>query len=71
MDIKDLERANLLVNNLMPKVDDLLNISSKSRNDLLANAIWGLSKYDKEFETKFNQLLIETKQRFQKEFDDI
>ena len=71
MNIKDLERANLLVNNLMPKVDDLLNISSKSRNDVLSNAIWGLSKYDKEFETKFNQLLNETKQRFQKEFDEI
>ena len=71
MNIKDLERANLLVNNLMPKVDDLLNISSRSRNDVLSNAIWGLSKYDKEFETKFNQLLNETKQRFQKEFDEI
>ena len=31
----------------------------------------GLSKYDKEFETQFNQLLNETKQRFQKEFDEI
>ena len=71
MNIKDLERANLLVNNLMPKVDDLLNISSKSRNDVLSNAIWGLSKYDKEFETKFIQLLNETKQRFQKEFDEL
>lgn len=71
MNIKDLERANLLVNNLMPKVDDLLNTSSKSRNDVLANAIWGLSMYDKEFKTQFIQLLNETKQRFQKEFDEI
>ena len=71
MNIKDLERANLLVNNLMPKIDDLLNVSSKSRNEVLANAIWGLSMYDKEFKTKFIQLLNETKQRFQKEFDEI
>ena len=71
MNIKDLERANLLVNNLMPKVDDLLNTSSKSSNDVLANAIWGLSMYDKEFKTQFIQLLNETKQRFKKEFDEI
>ena len=71
MNLKDLERANLLAKSLIPKVDDLLNISAKSRNDELANAIWGLTKYDKEFETQFNQLLNETKQRFQKEFDEI
>lgn len=71
MNIDKLERANLLAKSLIPKVDDLLNISSKSRNDVLSNAIWGLSKYDKEFETKFNQLLNETKQRFQKEFDEL
>ena len=52
-------------------VDDLLNVSSKSRPDVLSNAIWGLSMYDKEFKTQFIQLLNETKQRFKKEFDEI
>ena len=31
----------------------------------------GLSEYDEEFGAKFKQLLNETKQRFQKEFNEL
>ena len=71
MNINKLERANILAKSLIPKVNELLNMSSNSRNIELANALWGLSQCDKEFETKFKQLLNETKQRLQKEFDEL
>ena len=71
MNTKKLERANILANSLIPKVDDLLNISPKSSGGRLADAIWELSECDKEFKIKFEQLLNETKQRFQKEFDEL
>lgn len=71
MDINKLERANILAKSLIPKVDELLNMSSKSNNCSLADAIWGLSECDEEFKTKFKQLLNETKQRFQKEFNKL
>lgn len=71
MNIDKLERANIIAKSLIPKVDELLNMSSKSRNDRLTDAIWGLSECDKEFKTKLKQLLNETKQRFQKEFNEL
>ena len=71
MNIDKLERANILAKSLIPKVDELLNMSSKSSNNRLADAIWGLSMCDEVFETKFKQLLNEAKQRFQKEFDEL
>ena len=71
MNIDKLERANTLAKSLIPKVDELLNMSSKSRDEKLADAIWGLSECDEEFKTKFKQLLNETKQRFQQEFDEL
>ena len=71
MDINKLERANILVESLIPEVDELLNISSKSKSYRIVDAIWGLSEGDEEFKTKFKQLLNETKQRFQKEFDEL
>lgn len=72
MDINKLERANILAKSLIPKVDELINIFSKrSNNSELADAIWGLSVCDKEFNTQLNSLLNETKQRFQKELDEI
>ena len=52
-------------------MDELLAISSNSCNGKLAGAIWGLSHGDEEFKIKFEQLLNETKQRFQKEFDEL
>ena len=71
MDIDKLERANILDKSLIPKVDELLNMSLKSSRNRLADAIWGLSQHDMEFDKKFKQLLNETKQRFQKEFDEL
>ena len=71
MDINKLERANILAKSLIPKVNELLNISTKSTRSSLADAILGLLMFDKEFKTKFKQFLNETKQRLQKEFDEI
>lgn len=71
MNTEKLKRANILDKSLIPKVNELLNMSSKSSNGRLADAIWGLSECDEEFKTKFKQLLNETKQRFQKEFDEL
>lgn len=70
MDKRKLERANILAKSLIPKVDELLRMSKASRG-YLADAIWGLSECDEEFNTKFKQLLNETKQRFQKEFNEL
>ena len=71
MNIDKLERANILAKSLIPKVNELLNMSTKSMRSNLSDAIWWLSQCDKEFETKFKQLLNETKQRLQKEFDEL
>lgn len=71
MNIEKLERANILVESLIPEVDELLNMSSKSKSYRLVDAIWGLSECDEEFKNKFKQLLNETKQRFQKELDEL
>lgn len=71
MDKDKLERANILAKSLLPKTEELLNMSSNSSNSRLADAIWGLSQCDEEFKTKFKQLLNETKQRLQKEFDEL
>ena len=71
MNIEKLERANILDKSLITKVNELLNISPKSTRNSIADAILGLSVCDKEFKIKFKQFLNETKQRLQKEFDDI
>ena len=71
MNTEKLERGNILAKSLIPKVDVLLSMSSKSNNVRIADAIWGLSECDEEFKTKFKQLLNETKQRLQKEFDEL
>ena len=70
MNIDKLERANILAKSLIPKVDVLLNIPSDITNNT-ADALWGLIQCDEEFRTNFRQLLNETKQRFQKEFDEL
>ena len=44
----------------------LCEIRSNLTDDKQQEAIW-----NKEFKTKFKQFLNETKQRFQKEFDEI
>ena len=70
MDIDKLERANLIVKHLIPDVNELINMSPKFSSSL-ASSIYELSKCDKEFNNKFNQLLLETKQRLQKEFEEL
>ena len=65
-----LKRGNILAKSLIPKVDVLLNIPSDITNNT-ADALWGLIQCDEEFRTKFKQLLNETKQRLQKEFDEL
>ena len=43
MNTEKLERGNILAKSLIPKVNELLNLSSKSGNFRIADAIWGLS----------------------------
>ena len=71
MNIGKLERVNILAKSLIPIVDELLNLSIKSNRIRLGDSIYRLSECDSEFKTKFKQLLSETKQRFQKEFDEL
>ena len=71
MNIEKLERANILAKRLIPKVDELLALSSKSSSVRISDALYGLTECDSEFKTKFKHLLNETKQRFQKEFDEL
>ncbi len=70
MNIGDLERANNLAKNLIPKADSLLEISRHS-NENIGEYLQGLLKGDKVFEAKFKQLVHETKARLQKEFDEL
>ena len=70
MNTEKLERANILAKSLIPKVNALLH--SQSYDDgSIGEYLNDLQKCDKEFSSKFTQLLKETKQRFQKEFDEI
>ena len=72
MNINDLEKANMLAKSLIPKADELLNMSSKSSSSMrLGESIYRLSEYDKEFRTKFMQLIKELKKKLQNEFDEI
>ena len=71
MNTEKLERANILAKDLIPKTDELLALSSKSSSVRISDALYGLTECDSDFKTKFNQLLYETKQKFQKEFDEI
>ena len=71
MNTEKLERANILAKNLIPEVDELLAMSSMSSPLRINNALYGLTECDSEFKTKFKQLLNETKQRLQKEFDEL
>lgn len=44
MNTEKLERANILAKSLIPKVNELLNMSTKSMRSSLADAIYGLSE---------------------------
>ena len=47
MDIDKLERANLIVKNLIPDVNELINMSPKFSSSL-ASSIYELSKCDRQ-----------------------
>ena len=65
-----LERANILAKDLIPKADNLLSMH-RLINERVGEYLNALMKGDKEFDTKFMQLVNETKQRLQKEFDEL
>ena len=67
MNIEKLERANILAKRLIPKVDELLALSSKSSSVRISDALYGLTECDSEFKTKFNQLLSEISVLFHSE----
>ena len=68
--IDKLERANILAKSLIPKVDALLHSQSYDEGSI-GKYLNGLLKCDKELSSKFTQLLKETKQRLQKEFEEL
>ena len=70
MNKEQLERANLLDNNLIPKVEKLTMPETVGK-ETLGECLYGLLKCDKEFNAKFLQLASETKQIFRKEFDEL
>ena len=70
MDINKLERANTLANGLLPKVNKLLDIHGYS-DGLIGETLKCLLRNDDDFSNKFTELLKETKQRLQKEFDEL
>lgn len=70
MNINNLERANILAKSLIPKIDALLYIGKCSK-EKAGESLTGLLKNDEEFRNKFVQILLETKQRLQKEFDEL
>ena len=70
MNTEKLERGNILAKSLIPKVDALLHSQSYDDGSIV-EYLNGLSKCDKEFNSKFTQLLKETKRRLQKEFDEL
>ena len=71
MNIDKFERANIIVKSLIPRVKELMNMSSTSHKAAIVDSLYFLSGYDEEFKNKFNQLLSETKQRLQKEFEEL
>lgn len=69
MNKEQLERANLLANSLIPKAARLTMPDTTKAT--LGECLYSLLKCDKEFNAKFSQLVSETEQRFQKEFDEL
>lgn len=70
MNKEQLERANLLAKSLIPKAERLTTPETAGKITL-GECLDGLLKCDKEFYSKYTQLLKETKQRFQKELDEL
>ena len=70
MNKEQLERANLLANSLIPKAASL-TMPDTTTKTTLGECLYSLIKCDNEFNAKFSQLVSETEQRFQKEFDEL
>lgn len=70
MDIEKLERANTLAKGLLPKVNKLLDIHGYS-DGIIGETLKCLLKIDEDFSNKFTQLLLEVKQRYRKELDEL
>lgn len=70
MDKKQLIRASALAYRLIPEADTLFNDKSVSE-EILGASLDYFMKNDKKFREDFRKLLTETKQRFQKEFDEL
>lgn len=70
MDIDKLKRASTITS-WISEINFLLNMSLRDELTCIGISILNLSMDDKEFKTKFKQLLNETKQRFQKELDEL
>lgn len=70
MNTEKLERANILTKDLIPKADNLLSMH-RLTDERVGECLNALMEGDKEFGTKFLQLVKETKQRLQKEFDEL
>ena len=54
MNTEKLERGNILAKSLIPKVDEILALSSKSSSVRISDALYGLKECDSEFKNKFN-----------------
>lgn len=70
MNKEQLKRANLLAGSLIPRAESLTSPETASKATL-GECLYVLLNCDKEFNAKFSQLVSETKQRLQKEFDEL
>ena len=70
MNKEQLVLSKLLVNILLPTAVRQ-TISEHTSKGTIGECLYGLLKYDKEFNAKFSQLVSETEQRFRKEFDEL
>lgn len=70
MNKEQLERANLLAKSLIPKALTL-TLPETTTKATLGECLYSLLNCDKEFNAKFLQLVSDTEQRFQKEFDEL
>lgn len=65
-----LERGNNIFKNLLPKIKVLKDTNHENTTSI-ANAICGLISSDEHFSIEFNNLLEDTEERLQKEFESL
>lgn len=75
MDIFKLERACAISKGLIPMIKNILDFVSDKRSDIkidtVGKSLQQLTFGDEEFQNKLIQLLNETRDRLQKEFDEL